>query len=250
VKLGEYELNQIYTGDARELSKGIPDESVDLIFTDPIYENVDDYKWLGETAARILKPNSACLVWHAQKRLFETLQAVQNETIEFIWQIACYRPALNIFGAMKMFSCWHSILVFRKGIPTVNKPTRDYFVDGNPALLSGNHKWHKQAGPYLYYIDRLTSTQAIIFDPFTGGGTVPASCKVLNRNFLAFEQDWFKTLSDQQKQEIIELLYGAGSFTQGVYLGPHPIKENFGINVGSKPTASTKGICPTCKRPY
>jgi DNA modification methylase len=26
-----------------------------------------------------------------------------------------------------------------------------------------------------------------VFDPFTGGGTVPAVCKMLNRQYLAFE---------------------------------------------------------------
>ena len=30
--------NGIYTGDAWELARAIPDESVDLIFTDPVYD--------------------------------------------------------------------------------------------------------------------------------------------------------------------------------------------------------------------
>lgn len=55
-------INQIITGDARELAKQIPDESVDMVFTDPVYENIDDYRWLAETAARVLKPGGACLV--------------------------------------------------------------------------------------------------------------------------------------------------------------------------------------------
>ena len=60
--LGPNDVNQgIYTGDARELARAIPDESVDLIFTDPVYQNIDDYRWLAETAARVLKPDSACL---------------------------------------------------------------------------------------------------------------------------------------------------------------------------------------------
>jgi DNA modification methylase len=35
--LGPYELNTIMTGDARELAKAIPDESVDLLVEDPPY---------------------------------------------------------------------------------------------------------------------------------------------------------------------------------------------------------------------
>ena len=44
--IGPYELDRIITGDARELAKAIPDESVDLIFTDPVYDRIDDYRWL------------------------------------------------------------------------------------------------------------------------------------------------------------------------------------------------------------
>jgi len=54
--------NQIVTGDARVLAERIPDESIDLIFTDPVYQNIDDYRWLAETAARVLKLDRACLV--------------------------------------------------------------------------------------------------------------------------------------------------------------------------------------------
>lgn len=76
-KLGDFELNQIYTGDARELAKAIPDESVDLIFTDPVYDRIDDYQWLAETAARLLKPNSACLVWIANPRILQVGEAMK-----------------------------------------------------------------------------------------------------------------------------------------------------------------------------
>ena len=48
VKIGAYEVNQIYNGDSRELINGIPDNLVDLIFTNPVYENVVDYRWLSE----------------------------------------------------------------------------------------------------------------------------------------------------------------------------------------------------------
>ena len=38
--IGDYELNQIYTGDCRELAAGIPDESADLVLTDPPFMGV------------------------------------------------------------------------------------------------------------------------------------------------------------------------------------------------------------------
>ena len=65
--IGSYPLNQIITGDSRLLAQSIPDESVDMIFTDPVYENIEDYAWLAETAARILKPNRALVPFYYPK---------------------------------------------------------------------------------------------------------------------------------------------------------------------------------------
>ena len=39
----------------------------------------------------------------------------------------------------------------------------------------------------MSYVRALGGT--IVFDPFTGGGTVPAVCKMLGRRYLAFEID-------------------------------------------------------------
>src|SRR5205814_2191015 len=51
-------LNTITTGDAQLLSTHIPDNSIDLIFTDPPYDrdSLSLYEWLAEFAARALKP--------------------------------------------------------------------------------------------------------------------------------------------------------------------------------------------------
>ena len=65
MSIGKFELNEIYTGDMLELSKSIPDNSIDLIFTDPPYpyEFIQTYSWLSEVAARVLKNNSLCFAY-------------------------------------------------------------------------------------------------------------------------------------------------------------------------------------------
>ena len=72
-KLGPYDLDTIVTGDARELAQALPDESIDLIFTDPVYWQIDDYAWLAELAARVLKPGGNVLAYagHVQQRHHE-----------------------------------------------------------------------------------------------------------------------------------------------------------------------------------
>src|SRR5690242_14573517 len=77
--------NAIMTGDARLLAERLPDESVDLIFTDTVYDRIDDYRWLAETAARVLKPDSACLAFCGIGWLPETLDALRAGGLHYRW---------------------------------------------------------------------------------------------------------------------------------------------------------------------
>jgi len=191
MKLGDYELNQIYTGDARELSRGIPDESINLIFTDPVYDRIDDYRWLAETAARVLKPDSACLVWNGIGYLDLTIDALRIGGLSYKWQMGVFQPnGPSRRASDKMFSKWYSLLWFEKGI---SKPS-DCFPDMRESLFNsfdrGNsHDWRKNPATIQTWLKSFSCLDAIIFDPFTGGGTVPAVCKMLRRNYLAFEID-------------------------------------------------------------
>ena len=53
----------VITGEARQVAKGIPNNSVDLILTDPEYNRLDDYWWLFEESRRILKPDGNALAF-------------------------------------------------------------------------------------------------------------------------------------------------------------------------------------------
>ncbi|MBC8461478.1 MAG: hypothetical protein H8D67_26180 [Deltaproteobacteria bacterium] len=92
MKLGPYLLgpndtpeNGIYTGDAKILSEAIPDESIDLIFTDPVYQNIEDYEWLSQIALRILKPTGQMLIYQAHKWLPETMIALTP--LNYVWTL-------------------------------------------------------------------------------------------------------------------------------------------------------------------
>lgn len=185
-KLGPYKLNSIVTGDARELAKEIPDSSVDLIFCDPVYDRIDDYRWLAETAARVLKPDSACLVWIANPRLFEVGKAMGN--LNFVMPLNYTTPG----GCYMLFSrkvfIWSTLcLWFEKGKTTTRKAFPDSVVSNQPT--ANGFKWNKNPEAMIKWIDSFTYPDAVIFDPFTGSGTVPAVCKMLGRNYLAFEID-------------------------------------------------------------
>jgi DNA modification methylase len=48
-------------------------------------------------------------------------------------------------------------------------------------------------------VESLTEEGDTVFDPFTGGGTVPAACKTLKRNYIAFEIDEEMAVSAQER---------------------------------------------------
>jgi site-specific DNA-methyltransferase (adenine-specific) len=183
--LGPYELNQIYTGDARELSKSIPDESVDLIFTDPVYQHIGDYLWLSDLAQRILKPSSACLMWQGQQWLEKTVLALAAGPLTYRWLFGWY-ASNNMQMVGKVGRNLAPLLWYEKGHSNPITAVREV-VDA-PIMPGGpDHKWSKRPEAISHYLSRFTKPGDVVFDPFTGGGTVPSMCKKLGRDFLAFE---------------------------------------------------------------
>jgi len=182
--------NAIVTGDARELAKRIPDESVDLIFTDPVYDRIDDYRWLAETAARVLKPDRAALVWCGIGYLPDTLQAINHGALSYRWTFGAVRPKGFPSGRFfqKGFSNWQCLLWLEKGNSMPVKHISDITFSDNSAPMMF-HGWAKNFAPLLHWIGRFVDSTAIVADFFGGGGTVPAVCKLLGLDYIAFEID-------------------------------------------------------------
>lgn len=184
--------NGIYTGDARELAQAIPDESVDLIFTDPVYQNIDDYYWLAETAARVLKPVSSCLVFCGNAYKFDAMKALADGGLAYRWDFATFLVGLGAtYWHGKVGVKWTSCLWYEKEHFI---PYRSFLDAG--ALPRGminsyewiptGHRWHKSSRMFQR-LNAFCKPDGLVLDPFTGGGTVPAVCKMLSRRYLAFE---------------------------------------------------------------
>lgn len=194
MRLGPYLLgpndtpeNGIYTGDARELARAIPDESIDLIFTDPVYDRIDDYRWLAETATRVLCMNRWVLTYYGIGFLPDAAAALASY-LTYEWHHVHYMPTLNARGAYKTFSNYRGLLRYMKGRAIPHRHIRDLQVDTFSTKNNG-HMWAKNLDVICGLVDAFTLRDAVILDPFCGGGTVPAVCKMLGRRYLAFEID-------------------------------------------------------------
>lgn len=196
--LGPNDENQgIYTGDARELAEAIPNESVDLIFTDPVYDRIDDYRWLAETAARVLKPDSACLVWCGIGYKDLAIDALNRGGLSYKWDMSLFTTGMGRFVS-KNLKCFKSdCLYFEKGCSSPLSFVWD--VQTGITKPGYGHKWTKDEAAIINWTQSFTDSSAIVLDPFTGGGTVPAVCKMLGRRWLAFEID-SPTADDARKR--------------------------------------------------
>jgi len=184
--LPEEYCNQIIAGDARALTKRIPDESIDLIFCDPVYNQIDDYRWLAEVGSRILVDGGNLIAQTGQHYLPQVLAAMDGQ-LDYVWVIAKHIWGRNAqMFSKRIIVAWKPFVWFSKG-----KRNGDWIFDW---IRSGNmdktvHKWGDPPEMIVGLVERLTDEQGVVFDPFTGGGTVPVVCKRLGRNYVAFDID-------------------------------------------------------------
>lgn len=184
-------IDQVTIGDARKLAKRIPAESIDLIYTDPVYESIKDYAWLSRQAMRVLKDNSACVVFYATKYLPETIRAMQSGGLTYRWQMFGYitnevKPRPGATG-----KCVHvGLLWFEKG------KSRHYGTQLDVRAVptwtnsaSSNHPWSKHPLIVSYYMEGLSRPGDLILDPFCGGGAIPRTAHKFGRQYIAFERD-------------------------------------------------------------
>lgn len=190
-------VNEIWQGDARELAKRIPNESVDLIFTDPVYDRIEDYEWLAKEALRILKPNKACLAF-VDTRHDAYAQIAMEKYLKYQWKLYYTIPgkpgALHLYG---VYPCTTICLYFAKGHIKASPYIPDTFV--NSDRPDNGFKWQKNEGIIARWLEAFTKPNDFVVDFFTGSGAIPAVCKKLSRNYWACEIDHERAKQARQR---------------------------------------------------
>lgn len=198
-------INKIICGDCLNLIKRIPDESVDIILTDPPYglnkkgikNDVDlsvFYKCLPE-CCRVLKKNSWFVTFFSTKFL---PMIFKNNPFSYFWQIILYCPEGMVkspIGITKFMSCF----VFKKGNPKITQKNRDIFIDTPGKMVEPdegfiNHPTPKPKQFIKEVLRMFTKENDLVLDPFIGSGSTAVACEQLNRRFIGFEinQDYVR----------------------------------------------------------
>ena len=101
--------------------KNIPDNSVDLIFTDPPYgqDNIPVYGELGNLAARVLKDRGSLLCYAGNYALPDICQLVMmkdSHQMSYWWTISVLHGGnIRRMHKQKVWPYWKPILWFVKG---------------------------------------------------------------------------------------------------------------------------------------
>ena len=190
-KIGPYDCCTIVTGDARELAKAIPDESVDLIFTDPPYskEYLYLYAALFEIGARVLTPDGFLLTY-AGGYWKDEVMAMARTHLDYFWDHFIVDGADSvIIWPRKIITRGKSILAYRRrgsnGLPVCN--TLGLWQGGGKDKRY--HHWGQDENTARYYIGCFSSKGQAVLDPFCGGGTTLYACKKMGVHYLGFEID-------------------------------------------------------------
>ena len=182
--------NAIVTGDARKLARKLPPESVDVIFADPVYQNVADYRWLAKTALRVLRPKGMVLAWCSKPKFAYCQIAMEKAGLEYVYDLDYTVVAKTYRMRWYNLFCWTTPLLWMQRPGSASRPRRwipDTF--SSQARTSGAHPWNKNIEVLLSWLDAFCPLDGVVFDPFTGSGSVPVAATMLCRDFIAFEID-------------------------------------------------------------
>jgi len=185
--IGSYPLNEIITGDSRLLVQSLPDECLDMIFTDPVYPNQQDYIWLASVALRTLKPNGVLLCWSNGKWHRENANWLESAGLKYRYDFACVHHGGASPMNGKIISKTNRVLWFDK---SGTSKMLAYTVDGylsKPWSGMKEHKWTKNPRFTNQMIVAFCPLDGLCADFFAGGGTIPAQCKAAGISFIASE---------------------------------------------------------------
>lgn len=176
--------NQIVTGDALELAKRIPDKSIDIVFTSPLFkdEDVDGPYWdwysswwdeINRVCGKVL-----CVV-HSATKMTELAQRYPPKRW-LIWGkgISQYSWRFN------------PILVYQMNDEySVNRRIwSDAFGVQSVTSADKSHKYEDPLELYRLVIGMFTECKTLL-DPFCGSGTALAAAKLLRMDYIGFEID-------------------------------------------------------------
>jgi DNA modification methylase len=188
-------------GDAREVLKLVPSNSIDAIVTDPPwgvefdeYDNFGVFLQVRDELYRVLKNDSWLVFYFTPKRIYDITSYTQ--LFEYRWMMPYLFESYgtvsrNPLGGQAGYSI---VMVFAKGKPKVRFPRIDIlYADELPVVVEKvREPQFKPTYTTSVLLTMFTGEGDIVLDPFAGYGSIPLVCELFNRRWVAVEIDPIK----------------------------------------------------------
>ena len=180
---GSVPLLEIRHGDFTDVLADIPDDSVDLILTDPPYavEHLELWTQLGAFAATKLKSGGSLIAYSGQSTLYEA-HARLTEHLRYWWTCSITPGQSQRLPGKWVIVGWKPILWFVKD--TLGQ--RSYVADkitGSGARKT-EHEWAQGSDEVKGFIESLTEPHQFVVDPMAGSGSFGYAAVELGRQFI------------------------------------------------------------------
>ena len=197
-------INKVIQGDCLEVMKGIPDKSVDHVFTSPPYNRkrndkykhyddtvVDYYELIRESIEQSLRLSKGYVIFNIQKNyynkadVFKLFGTFADKIVEvIIWEKSNPMPAaaLAITNAYEFF-----LILGDKPLKSNTTYTKNIITTSVNGKMPESHKAVMKQEVSDWFIEKFTKEGDTILDPFAGTGTTAISCK--NRKCILIEKE-------------------------------------------------------------
>jgi len=178
-------------GDCSKILPTLPENSVDLVITDPPYSKkyLYLYQYIADFCPRLMKEGSSLLTIVGHYAIPEVIKIFNNTKLKYRW-IICLNQFSGKHARMGMGIevMWKPMLWFVKGKLNYKGFIRDGVkITGVSGQSKPLHVWQQDLDWCTYFIKKLTKEGDTVLDPFLGSGTVMEACKNLNRNCIGIE---------------------------------------------------------------
>lgn len=186
---------RLLNGDFAEQSKEIPDNSIDLILTDPPYDkgSIPLYGILAFLASHLLKDGGSLVTYASNCWLPDIFQSMLQDTgIRYWWTFSVtHGGGHQLIYPRNIFAEWKPFLWFIKG----EKIREEILMKNTGDLIKSQppdkslDEWTQSPIEAQFIIDKLTVENQIVLDPFMGVGTFGVAALKLKRQFIGIETD-------------------------------------------------------------
>ncbi len=188
----------LLAGDSRRALADLEPGSVGLILTDPLYheERVEDWRWLGSWAVRVLRPGGFLAAYSGTASLHSHLAALLEGGLTWRAMGSVVRPNADTPRGAVVLNRHRPVFIASNGPGVAPRHFTDVYTsrprtshDDLRAMEKDCHEYQQRLGGFLHWLVHLSRPGDLVADPFGGGFTTAVACALAGRRFIGCDLD-------------------------------------------------------------